>query len=49
LHGPPGLLLDDDRSGANPAATDKVANLNFNDVAAAQLAVDRQVEYRPVA
>jgi hypothetical protein len=37
-----GLLLDDECSRTNPTATDEVADLDFDDVATAQLAVDRE-------
>jgi hypothetical protein len=49
LNRPTGLLLDDDCSGTNPTTTDKVADLEFDDVATAQLAVDRKIEHRAVA
>jgi len=49
LNGPAGLLLNNDRSRANPAATDKLADLDFNDVAPAKLTVDREIEHRTVA
>jgi hypothetical protein len=35
------LALDDDGPGADPAATHEVADPDLDDVAAAQLAVDR--------
>lgn len=49
LHGPAGLLLDDDRASAYLTAADEVADLDLDDVTSAQLAVDRQVEHRTVA
>ena len=49
LDRPTGLLLDDDCSGTNPTTPDKVADLDFDDVATAQLAVDREIEHRTVA
>jgi hypothetical protein len=49
LDGPAGLLLYDDRSGTNPAATDKLADLDFYHVASAKFAVDREIEHRTVA
>jgi hypothetical protein len=49
LDGPARLLLDDDRAGADSTATDKVTNLDFDDVATVQFAVDCQIKYRPVA
>jgi hypothetical protein len=42
-------LLDDDPSRASAAITDKVANLDFDDVAAKQFAAGRKVKHRPVA
>jgi hypothetical protein len=42
-------LLDDGRAVANASATDDVADPDLHEVAAAQLAVDSQVEQRPVA
>jgi hypothetical protein len=38
-----------DGSRANLAVADKAANLDLDDVAPAQLAVDREIEYRAVA
>jgi hypothetical protein len=49
LHGLSGLPLDDDRSGPDVGPRYEITNLDFHQVAAAQLAVDRQVEQRPVA
>ena len=49
LDGSASFTLDDDRAGANPAATDEVADPDLDDVAAAQLAVDREVEHRSVS
>jgi len=41
--------LNCDSSRANPAATYKVADLDLDDVAPAQLAVDREIEHRAIA
>jgi hypothetical protein len=41
--------LNYDSSRANPAAADKVADLDLDDVAPAQLAVDREIEQRAIA
>ena len=49
LNGATGLLLNDDRSRSNLAAADNVADFDFDDIAAAKLAVDRQIEHRSVA
>ena len=43
-----GLLLDYRRPVSNGTASDDVPNLHLDDIAAAQLAIDRQVEQRPV-
>jgi hypothetical protein len=48
LHGPAGLLLHNRRPRPDPAAADEIANTDFDDVAAAQLAVDGKVEQGPV-
>jgi hypothetical protein len=48
LHGPAGLLLHHRRPRPDPAAADEIANTDFDDVAAAQLAVDGKVEQGPV-
>jgi hypothetical protein len=42
-------LLNYDGSRANPAAADKIADLDLDDVAFAQLAVDRAIEHRAIA
>jgi hypothetical protein len=47
LHGPAGLLLHHRRPRPDPAAADEIANTDFDDVAAAQLAVDGKVEQGP--
>ena len=39
------FLLNYDGSRANPAAADKVADLDLDDLAPAQLAVDRAIEH----
>jgi hypothetical protein len=49
LNGSASLALDDNRTGADPAATDDVANPDFDQVAAAQLAIDRQIEQGSVS
>jgi hypothetical protein len=49
LDRPAGLLLNDDCSRTNPTTTDKIADLDFDKVASAQLAVDREIEHRTVA
>ncbi len=49
LNGATGLLLNNDRSRANPAATDKLADLYFNDITSTQLTVDREIEHCTVA
>jgi hypothetical protein len=41
--------LNYDSSRANPAAADQVADLDLDDVAPAQFAVDREIEHRAVA
>lgn len=48
LNGPAGLLLDDDRTRANLAAADEIADPDFNN-ASPELTVDREIEYRSVA
>ena len=48
LNGSMGLLLDYRRPVSNGTAGDDVPNLHFDDVASAQLAIDGQVEQRPV-
>jgi hypothetical protein len=45
----PGLLLDDNRPGPHIGSCQKIADLDLHEVAASQLAVDRQVEQRPVS
>ena len=49
LNGPTCLLLHDDRTGSDLAATDQVADLHLNEVAAPQLTVDSKVEKRSVS
>jgi hypothetical protein len=49
LDGPAGLLLYDDRASADLTATNQIADLDLHDIAAPQLAIDRQVEERPVS
>jgi hypothetical protein len=48
LDGLAGLLLDDDGSGPDLSATDEIANPDLHNVAAAQFAVDREVEHGPI-
>ena len=43
------FLLNYDSSRANLAVVDKIADLDLDDVAPAQLAVDREIEHRTVA
>jgi hypothetical protein len=40
--------LDHDGPGADPAATEEIADPDLYDVTAAQFAVDRQIEHRPI-
>jgi hypothetical protein len=42
-------LLNYDGSRANLVAADKIADLDLDDVAPAQLAVDREIEHRAIA
>ncbi len=49
LNGPASLTLDDDGPGADLPATDEIADPDLHDVAAAQFAVDRQIEQRSVS
>jgi hypothetical protein len=49
LDGATCLSLDDGGPGADPPATDEVANSDLHDVTAAQLAVDREVEHRSIS
>jgi hypothetical protein len=49
LNGAAGFLLNYASSRANPAAADQVADLDLDDVAPAQLAVDREIEHRAIA
>ena len=48
LHGAAGLLLHHRGPRSDPTATDKIADPNFDDVAAPQLTVDGKVEQSPV-
>lgn len=41
-----GLLLHDNRSGSNPIALDHIVNLEPDQIARAQLAIDGEVEQR---
>jgi hypothetical protein len=47
--GPAHLALENHGSGAHPPAADEVADPDFDDVAAAQLAVDGKIKHRAVA
>jgi uncharacterized protein (DUF1778 family) len=49
LHRSVGLLLNDSCARSQRSSCDDVADLHLDDVATAQLAVDREVEQRPVA
>jgi hypothetical protein len=49
LHGPMRLLLDHSRASSQGSTSHNRADFHFNDVAAAQFAIDRQVEQRSVA
>jgi hypothetical protein len=48
LNGPLGLLLHDRRAISDRTAGNDVANLHFDDITTAKLAVDRQIEKRSV-
>jgi len=49
LHGPAGLFLDEDCSRTSLSTTEMIATtLDFDDIAAAQLALYRQLEHRTV-
>jgi hypothetical protein len=48
LDRPTSLLLHHDCSGANLPTNYQVTNLHPNHVAATQLAIDRQIEQRPI-
>jgi hypothetical protein len=49
LNRPASLLLDDDGALADTGATDELADTDSDQIAATQLAVDRQVEEGPVS
>jgi len=49
LHRPTGLLLDHGRSFPNPPAGTHVVNFQPDEIAASQLAVDRQIEHGKIA
>lgn len=49
LHGSPDLLLDDDRACSDSGARHQIADLDFDQIATAQLAIDREVKQRSVA
>ena len=49
LDRPPGLLLDHGRAIPHPAADGYVIDLHRDKIAAAQLAVDREIEQREIA
>jgi hypothetical protein len=44
LHWPPGLALDDDRTIANSSAEADIVDLDDNEIAGTQFAIDRQIE-----
>jgi hypothetical protein len=48
LHGFPRLLLDDGRSVPDVSTTDHVTDLEFDEVAATKLAIDRQIKQCPI-
>lgn len=48
LNGPTCFLLHYDRARSDLSATDKVADLHLHQVAASELAVDRQIEQRSI-
>jgi hypothetical protein len=49
LHRPTGLLLDHGRSVPHPPAGTHVVNFQPDEIAASQLAVDRQIEHGKIA
>jgi hypothetical protein len=49
LNRPAGLLLNNRRALADLVAADDVTNLELDEIAAPQLAVDRQIEQRSIA
>jgi hypothetical protein len=49
LNRPTGLPLHDNRTGADLPASNQVTDFDTYHVAATQLAIDRQVEQRPIA
>jgi hypothetical protein len=49
LNGPAGLLLNDRCATADLAAADDIANLELDEITAAQLAVDRHIKQRSIA
>jgi hypothetical protein len=48
LHGPARLLLHHHRTRPDTATADEVTDANLHYIATAQLAVDGQVEQRPI-
>jgi hypothetical protein len=48
LDGPACLLLHDHCASADAPPADKIADLDLHDIAAAQLAIDRQIEKRSI-
>ena len=49
LYRPTGLLPDDDRPGSDLSTGNHISDLNFNEIAATQLAVEGEIEKRTVA
>jgi hypothetical protein len=43
------LLLDDDGARTNPTTADEIADFDLDDVAAAQFAIDCEIEHGPIA
>jgi hypothetical protein len=49
LKGPPRFLLHNDCSSSNLSATDDIADFHLHQVATPKLAIDRQIEKRPIS
>jgi hypothetical protein len=49
LHRPAGLLLNDGRAIANSPTSEHVIDPQVDEIAAPQLAVDRQIEHREIS
>jgi hypothetical protein len=49
LHGSSSLLLDDHRPSSNVVAVDECPDFQLYQIAAAELAVDRKIEKRPIS